>query len=149
MKRNDFIGMTKEEAILYIATGDKPSTTYKDAHLEFIKHYSGMNDHEIMLQITSTLSEDDSAFFIKMWNEYAEVNNENYQIYDLTAETLNQFFPSAADFAEKVSYQQAFKWQDPYFYMTECGEPISFCYLDDVRCPIVFEDLINYLINFE
>ena len=123
MTEKDFIGMTYDEAL------------------------NKMND----VRYCVIFEMDDFQSIIDMWNNAISEGNlgGEYYIEYLDDVNLNSHYSTAAAFAEAVSYSQNFKWQDDFFYVDDCNEPISFTYLNDDNCPINFELLAEYLSNYK
>ena len=125
MTEKDFIGMTYDEAL------------------------NKLND----VRYCVSFEMDDFQSIINMWNNAISEGNlgGEYYIYIeyLDDVNLNSYYSTAADFAIAVSYSQKFKWQDDFFYVNDCNEPISFTYLNDENCPINFERLAEYLSNYK
>lgn len=104
-------------------------------------------DHTNIEDIKIALQNIFMAELVELWNEYLEVNRYDSYIYYLEENSLNSMYSSAADFAQKVMYEQQFRWTDDFFYVNDSGEPFSFNYRDDENCPIDIDDLANWLIE--
>ncbi len=117
MKKEDFNGLTMEEAI------------------------------EKLNELSVSNEPNDIYFIIDMWNEAVAEGVVENEVMDISEENLNIFYPTAADFAQAVSWRQQFCYADCFFYITPTKEPISFTYIDDENSPIYLEALAKYLLK--
>lgn len=109
--------------------------------------FNGLTMKEAFEKLNEIVVSNDVDFIIDMWNEAVAEGVVENEVMDITEENLNTFYPTAADFAEAVSWQQRFCYSDCFFYVTDAKEPISFTYIDDENSPIYLEELAKYLVN--
>lgn len=109
--------------------------------------FNGLTMKKAFEKLNEIAVSNDVDFIIDMWNEAVAEGVVENEVMDITEENLNIFYPTAADFAKAVSWQQQFCYSDSYFYVTPTKEPVSFTYIDDENSPIYLEELAKYLVN--
>lgn len=109
--------------------------------------FNGLTMEEAIEKLNEISFPNEADFIIDMWNEAVSEGVVENEVMDITEENLNTFYPTAADFAEAVSWQQRFCYSDCFFYVTPTKEPISFTYIDDENSPICLEVLAKYLLK--